>query len=99
MKKTIFIDGVTYSVDNFWKKYGFSESKANKLYSQGYEGKQLLDKLSQEQLTINGQKFKSKLQAANYYHIPPTTFYRHLKNGDIDKLIKRKQVLEKYGLN
>lgn len=99
MKKTIVIDGVTYSVTSFCRKYGFSESKANKLYSQGYDGKRLLDKLSQEQLTINGQKFKSKLQAAKHYNIPPTTFYRHLKNGDIDKMIKRKQLFDKYGLN
>lgn len=99
MKRAILIDGVAYSVASFSKKFGLSPAKVTKLYDQGLRGNKLLQELQNKQLTLDGKTFKSSLQAAKYFDIPPTTFYRYEKKGELDKLIKRKRVLDKYDLN
>lgn len=99
MQKSIIIGGDVYSIASLCRKYNFSYKKASFLYSQGYRGEELLNKLKEDQIIIDGQVFKSKLQAAKHFGISPTTFYRYEKKGEIDKLIKRKKLLDKFDLN
>lgn len=99
LKRVIFVDGVAYSVKKFSDKFDFSSTKVVRYYDEGLRGQELLKKLEESRLTYGGKTFKSKLQAAQYFGIPPTTFYRYDKDGDLEKLIKRKQVLDKYHLN
>lgn len=99
MQKSIIIGGDVYSIASLCRKYNFSYKKASHLYNQGYRGEELLNKLKEDQIIIDGQVFKSKLQAAKHFGISPTTFYRYEKKGEIDKLIKRKKLLDKFDLN
>lgn len=99
MQKSIIIDGDVYSIASLCRKYNFSYKKASRLYDQGYRGEDLLNKLKEDQIVIEGKTFKSKLQAAKYFGISPTTFYRYEKKGEIQKLIKRKKILDKFDLN
>lgn len=99
MQKSIIIGGDVYSIASLCRKYNFSYKKASRLYSQGYRGEELLNKLKEDQIIIDGQVFKSKLQAAKHFGISPTTFYRYEKKGEIDKLIKRKKLLDRFDLN
>lgn len=99
MQKSIIIGGDVYSIASLCRKYNFSYKKASCLYSQGYRGEELLNKLKEDQIIIDGQVFKSKLQAAKHFGISPTTFYRYEKKGEIDKLIKRKKLLDRFDLN
>lgn len=99
MQKSIIIGGDVYSIASLCRKYNFSYKKASHLYSEGYRGEELLNKLKEDQIIIDGQVFKSKLQAAKHFGISPTTFYRYEKKGEIDKLIKRKKLLDKFDLN
>lgn len=93
------IEGVAYSVRKFSKVFDYSPTKVVYYYDHGLRGIDLKKKLESDRLTFGGKVFKSKLQAANYFGIPPTTFYRYEKEGKLEKLIKRKQVLDKYNLN
>lgn len=102
--KKIKINGTIYSISSFCKEFNFSKRKVTKLYNAGYHDDELLLKLKESKpkstaITVNGREFKSKLAAANYYGIPPTTFYRHLKDGDVDKIVKRKLLLDKFDLS
>ena len=99
MQKSIIIGGDVYSIASLCRKYNFSYKHASRLYSPGYRGEELLNKLKEDQIIIDGQVFKSKLQAAKHFGISPTTFYRYEKKGEIDKLIKRKKLLDKFDLN
>ena len=103
MQKSIIIGGDVYSIASLCRKYNFSYKKASHLYNQGYRGEELLNKLKKDQIEgqiiIDGKVFKSRLKAAKHFGISPTTFYRYERKGEIDKLIKRKKLLDKFDLN
>ena len=84
----IKIDDKIYSRRSFALHYHLSYNLVMKYYQQGLRDKALLKKVQSERdrraVVINGRHFRSKREAANFYHIPSTTFYRHYMDGTLN---------------
>ncbi|MBD5316858.1 MAG: hypothetical protein HDS11_04230 [Bacteroides sp.] len=88
------INDKVYCLASFAKEYGFSYSKVRRLHKLGYHNENLLKVLQDQEnqeIIIGNKKFKNRLEAANYYQIPSTTFYRNYKSNKIEKLIKKRK--------
>lgn len=81
------IHGKVYSRHEFATHFGLSYRRVLTLYNRGYRDEKLLSRLQYEQdtkhIVINGHDFRSKREAAKFYHMPSSTFYRRYKNGTL----------------
>lgn len=87
------INDKVYCLSSFAKEYGFSYSKVRRLNKAGYQNEKLLKALQKQEekdIVICNKKFKNRLKAAEYYHIPSTTFYRNYSKNRIEELIKKR---------
>lgn len=100
--KPIKIKEEVYCISTFARHYGFAYSTVRTYYQKGYRDEHLLQVLQNSPrlkttrtIKINGHKFRNRLAAANYYHIPPATFYRYERKGQLKKLILNYSSLQK----
>lgn len=99
--KTVSINHQEYSLTNFAKQFDLSYITVRRYYQKGYRNRMLLDicrKSSISGLVIGGKFYRSKNEAAKKLGIKKTTFYRAVKNGTLDKIIKKYQDKEKDAL-
>ncbi|AEG41776.1 hypothetical protein WANG_p1173 (plasmid) [Lactobacillus kefiranofaciens subsp. kefiranofaciens] len=99
--KPIRIKTEVYCISTFAKHYGFAYSTVRSYYQKGYRDEHLLralqknPRLNTKTVKINGKYFKNRLAAANFYHIPPATFYRYERWGQLKKLIRKYSSFQK----
>lgn len=90
--KFIQINNKLYSLRDFSTTYNLSYTTVRKYYHQGFRGNSLLRKakeVAQTNFEVSNKQFKSKFEAAKYFQIPKSTFYRKLKNGTLKPEIMR----------
>lgn len=78
--KTINIKGKLFTLKQISSEYSVSYSTVKRYYSKGLRGEKLLNqiKILKRGFTYKNKVFESKLQAAEYFNIPKTTFYRQI---------------------
>ncbi len=100
--KPIRIKEEVYCISTFAKHYGFAYSTVRSFYQKGYRDEHLLHVLQVNPrlrktkcIKINGRTFKNRLAAAKFYRMPPATFYRYERRGELKVLINRYTTLLK----
>lgn len=94
MTKFVIVNHKSYSLRGLASKYNLIPSTVSRLYKKGFRDAELLQqakKSTRKSIVINGKTFSSKRAAAIYYQIPYTTFFRHLKNGDLEEKLELKK--------
>lgn len=100
--KYVSINNQKYNLSDFAKQYDLSYITVRRYFNKGYRNRLLLEKCresSVKSFSIGTQQFKSKNEAAKKLGIKKSTFYRAIKNGELDKILnlqkmKRKVVID-----